>query len=68
MRIPFVAQIGANMRSCELVTLITAIACSISQCYPSEELPVIAAIFTQLGDTLGTIIAQEEFCNDVTEK
>jgi len=56
------------MRSCELVTLITAVACSITECYSSEELPVIAAIFTQLGDTIGTIIAQEEFCNDVNEK
>jgi len=56
------------MRSCELVTLITAVACSISQCYPSEELPVLSAIFVQLGDTLATIIAQDELCNDVTEK
>ena len=56
------------MRSCELITLITAVACSISQCYPSEELPVISAIFVQLGDTLATIIAQEEFCSDVSDK
>ena len=61
-------QIGANMRSCELVTLVTAIACGITECYSNEELPVIAAIFTQLGDTIATILAQEEFCNDVTEK
>jgi len=56
------------MRSCELVTLITAVACSISECYPSEELPVLSAIFVQLGDTLATIIAQDEFCSDVSEK
>lgn len=56
------------MRSCELVTLITVIACSITECYSSEELPVIAAIFTQLGDTIETILAQEEFCNNITEK
>jgi len=56
------------MRSCEFVTLITAIACSITECYSSEELPVIAAVFTQLGDTIATMLAQEEFCNDVTKK
>ena len=56
------------MRSCELVTLITAVACSIAQCYPKEELPVLSAIFTQLGDTLATIITQEELCNDVTKQ
>jgi hypothetical protein len=47
------------MQSCELVTYVTAIACTISKCCPKEELPVLAAIFTQLSDTLVTIIAQD---------
>jgi len=56
------------MQSCELVASITAIACTISKCFSKEELPRIAAIFTQLGDTLGTIIAQEEFCSKDVEE
>lgn len=55
------------MRSCELVAFVTAAACTIAQCYPEEELPVLAAVFTQLGDTLSTIMAQEEACKDVAE-
>lgn len=50
------------MRSCELVTFITAAACAISKNYSTEELTVIAAAFTQLGDTIATIIAQEDAC------
>jgi len=56
------------MQSCELVTFITAVACSISKCCAKEELPVIAATFTQLGDTIATIIAQEEACGKDVEK
>jgi hypothetical protein len=48
------------MQSCELVATITAIACAIAKCCPEEELPILAASFTQLGDTLATIIVQEE--------
>jgi hypothetical protein len=52
------------MQSCELVTFVTAVACTISQCYSEDELAVIAAVFSQLGDTLETILAQEQLCND----
>jgi hypothetical protein len=47
------------MRSCELAATITAIACTIANNYSDDELAVLAAAFTQLGDTLGTILAQE---------
>lgn len=52
------------MQPCELVTFVTAIACSITKCCSEEELPVIAAVFTQLGDTIATILAQKEACSD----
>ncbi|BCJ95977.1 hypothetical protein acsn021_35460 [Anaerocolumna cellulosilytica] len=52
------------MQSCELVTFVTAVACTMSQCYSEDELAVIAAVFTQLGDTLTTILAQEQLCSD----
>jgi len=48
------------MKSCELVTTITAIACTISNCYSDEEIALMAAAFTQLGDTLTTILAQNQ--------
>jgi hypothetical protein len=56
------------MQSCELVLSITALACTISNCCPKEELPVLAAIFTQLGDTLATILVQEEARGEDVEK
>lgn len=56
------------MHSCELALSVTAIACAIAECCNKEELPVIAAVFTQLGDTLSTIIVQEEACSKGAEK
>lgn len=50
------------MNSCELVMLISSIACSISQCYPPEELAILAAALTQLGDTLETMLVNDELC------
>jgi len=48
------------MNACELTAAITAVAISIANCVSTEELPLVAAIFTQLGDTLATIAVQKE--------
>lgn len=48
--------------NCELAASITALACTIAQCCSEDELPVLATAFTQLGDTLETIIAVNEAC------
>jgi hypothetical protein len=50
------------MQSCELVSYITALACAISKCCSNDELSVLATAFTQLGDTLATIAAQNQLC------
>lgn len=50
------------MTSCELVTFVSAAACALSKCCNDDELSVMAAVFTQLGDTLATILAHDEFC------
>lgn len=50
------------MNSCELVTFIASIACTISKSCPPEDLSLMAAVFTQLGDTLETILAKDELC------
>lgn len=48
------------MNSCELVSFVTLIACSISKCVPKEDLPLLTAIFGQLASTLSTIIEQDD--------
>lgn len=43
------------MNGCELVTFISTLACAITQDKTIDEISVLAAIFTQLGDSLATI-------------
>lgn len=52
------------MNSCELIAFISSIACTLSRNCSREELSVMAAVFTQLGDTLATIAVHDEFCNN----
>lgn len=46
-----------------LTMAVSALASSIAAQVSDEELGLIAAVLTQLGDTLGTIAAQRELCN-----
>jgi dolichol kinase len=46
------------MDDCELVAFITALACGISKCFSEEEIEILGASFTQLGDTLATILVK----------
>lgn len=48
------------MNSCELVTLVSFLSCLISNSYEDEELAVLAAVFTQLGDSLATILTNKD--------
>ena len=50
------------MNSCELVAYVSTLACTISRCCSTEEVTLLATVFTQLGDTLATILTQEELC------
>ena len=50
------------MSPCELVSFVTAVSCSIANCCSEDEMAVLAAVFTQLGDTLATIAVQREIC------
>lgn len=56
------------MDSCELVTFISTAACALSKCLNEDELSMAAVIFSQLGDTLATIIAHNEICNKSNEQ
>ncbi len=50
------------MQSCELVLFISSLACCIAKDKTDEEIALLSCIFSQLGDTLGTISAQEALC------
>lgn len=51
------------MNSCELVTTISAIACAIAKEKNTDELAMLGAVFTQLGDTLTTIAVHNDNCS-----
>lgn len=53
---------GDIMTSCELVTFVSSLACAISKSCNKDELSVLATVFTQLGDSLETILAHEAVC------
>ena len=52
------------MSPCEITAFISSLAICISKSYDDKELAVIAAAFTQLGDSIETILAQRELCNN----
>lgn len=54
------------MDECEFVVLISTLACSISKCYSNDEIALLAAILTQLGDTLATIVTKKELSDKPT--
>lgn len=52
------------MEECELVLFISTVACTIAKCYNDDELALLGSIFSQLGDTLATIEARRDLCNN----
>ena len=52
------------MSSCEFVFVITSLACGIAKGKSQEEIDVLAAAFSQLGDTLATISATQNTCEE----
>ncbi len=52
------------MNSCELVNLVSMLTCLIVQNYTNEEIGLLAAVFTQLGDSLATILANNALCEN----
>lgn len=45
------------MGSCEFVTFVSGLACTIADGKSQKEIDILSAFFTQLGDTLATISA-----------
>ena len=50
------------MNGCELTASVTALANAIACRMNPEELTLLAAVLTQLGDTLATIAVQRSIC------
>lgn len=51
------------MQSCELVTLVSSIACCLAKDRSPDEIALLSSIFNQLGDTLVTIAAHQALCS-----
>lgn len=49
-----------RMDECELISLVTAAACGITKCCSEDEISVMSAVFSQLGDTLATVLTYRE--------
>lgn len=52
------------MNACEVTAAVTAIANALACRLTEEELALLGAILTQLGDTLATIAAQRSLCGN----
>lgn len=52
------------MNPCELTAFITAIANTLSCNLSIDELNLLGAVFSQLGDTLTTIATQKSICDN----
>lgn len=50
------------MQSCDLIITISALACSIAKDKTADEIALLSSVFSQLGDTLATIAAQNALC------
>lgn len=55
------------MNPCELTASVTALANAIACHLTLNELNLLAAVLTQLGDTLATIAAQRSICEELAE-
>ena len=52
------------MNDCDLIVTITAIACGIIKCCSDDDISIMSAAFSQLGDTLATYLTQKELCEN----
>ncbi|MGN0329129.1 MAG: DUF6774 domain-containing protein [Lachnospira sp.] len=51
------------MQSCNLTFVISAIACELAKGKTTDEIILLGSVFSQLGDTLNTIAAQDALCS-----
>lgn len=56
------------MTPCELTVSVTAIANTLACKLSTDELTLLGAILSQLGDTLTTIATQKSICEEIKNK
>lgn len=56
------------MTPCELTVSVTAIANALACKLSTDELTILGAILSQLGDTLTTIATQKSICEEIENK
>jgi hypothetical protein len=54
------------MNECELILFISTVACALSKCCSTDDLTILSVAFTQLGDTLTTILTKRQLCDNNT--
>ena len=54
------------LNECELITFVSAVACTISKSCTDDEISLLSSILTQLGDSLATILAKRALCSKNT--
>ena len=52
------------MNSCELTTYISALANIIAKDLTDDQISLLSSIFMQLGDTLDTIVSNNQLCKN----
>lgn len=50
------------MNSCDLAMAVSALACCVAEGKSSDEIALLSAMLSQLGDTLDTIAARQALC------
>lgn len=55
------------MNACEITASVTAVANILAKNLNEDELSLLGTIFSQLGDTIETIMAQRAFCQNRKE-
>ena len=56
------------MNPLELTSAVTALANALAKNLTSSEITLLASILVQLSDTLGTIVASRDLCEDTKTK
>lgn len=56
------------MTSCEIASFVTAVGCVLFDCVEDEDLPLLAAVFTQLGAVIDTMVEQKNACEEREKK
>ena len=67
MQLPYNAS-GDTMNPCELTASVTDVANAIACKLTTDELNLLAAVTTQLGDTLATIAVQRTLCENINSR